>query len=167
MTFVFNLAAAVDEIAVMELEITTPAPGIVSAYSYGLNDLKPANTDLPAALHLEFGPNTDGGPWTDGPLTTSTFSLTHIIQSRLLLYELIADEPEIESRTLMNDLWQPIVNKFNSRDAIVRLTAASGAVDYRWRMQNPSFVRVFWPYSGEVLRAYWALQYGHQFRVIS
>lgn len=166
MTFNFNLTLATNEIAAMELEITVPAPGIVSAYDYGKNKLKPVATDIPAALHLEFGPNTDGGPWTDGPLTTSAFSLTHIIQTRLLLYEIIADEPELESRNLLNDLWEPIVNKFNSRDAIIRLTAASGALDYRFLMPNPSFVRVPWPYQSELVKAYWALQYDHFFRVV-
>ncbi len=166
MTFNFDLVAATDEIAAMELEITTPVPGIVSSYDYGKNKLKPVAVDLPAALHLEFGANTDGGPWTDGPLTTISFSITHIIQTRLLLYEIIADEPELESRNLLNDLWKPIVDKFNSKDAIARLTAASGALDYRFLMPNPSFVRVPWPYQAELVKVYWALQYDHFFRVV-
>ena len=166
MTFNFDLEAATNEIAAMELEITLPAPGIVNAYDFGLNDLKPDPIDLPAALHLELGVNSDGGPWSDGPLTLDTFSITHIVQSRLLLYEIIADEPEVVSRTLLNDLWRPVLEKFNSFDAIERLTAASGALDYRVLIPSPSFLRVAWPYNAELVKVYWAMQYDHYFRIV-
>ncbi len=166
MSYVFDLEAAVNEIAAMEAEITTPLPGIVTAYAYGLNDLQPAAADLPAALHLEFGPNTQGGRWSDGPLTTSAFSITQTIQTRLLLYEVIADEPEVEVKTLLNDLWKPIVDKFFSVAALARLTAASSALDYSFQLPAPSFARVHWPYNSEVYKVYWILQYDHLFRAV-
>lgn len=167
MTYNFDVEAATNELADMEREIIAPAPGVITAYDFGENNFSPSPGDLPAAIHLEMGPNTASDIWLGGPLTTDSFSMSFLISSRLLLYEIVADEAEKVSRDLLRDLWGPIVSKFLLVSSIQRLTAASDAIDYRFQMANPSFVRMPWPYASELVKVYWALQYDHFFRVLT
>ncbi len=167
MSWVFDLAAAINQIATFEAAITTPSPGITNAYTYGNNPTEITDVAaLPAVVHIPMGPATAAPGSQHGLLTTpDTYQLQYQIESTLLILETVLDQyPGEESAS--NLFWKTVAEKFFNYDN--RLTLSSQAVAHTYRLEFP--VRSYdvrpWPPTQQATHFYWSLQYNHIFTFV-
>ena len=160
MAYTFNLETAIDDIATLEAAITTPSPGITTAYGYGENPNVITDVSLfPAVVHVPLGPATTGVE-----TATDAWTLHYDIYSLLLLTEAIPDKyPSDESAN--NLLWKSVVEKFLTRTTRSSLCTSTGAIDYVCIFQANSYGVRNWPPIAGAPNAYWSLQYTHRFSV--
>lgn len=159
MSWDFDLEAAINKIAELEAAIATPAPGIVTAFSYNANPT--VITDpalLPAVVHVPQGPNNVQ------ELSTGAWSMYFEIYSRLLIVESIeGDYPADEAGASL--FWQPVAETFLNRANRMALCAAAGALDYQPIFEGRSFAPRYWPPVEKAPNSYWSLQYTHRFLI--
>lgn len=165
MAFNFDLEDAIDKIAQIEDAITTPSPGIVTAYGFGDN---PASIDspalLPAVVHIPMGPATVGGEAdTPGRLTFARHRLSYDVVSLVLISEVIPDVyPSDEQAASL--FWKPICEAFFNKTNIDALIAAAACTSYGCILDSPCYgVRAWPPAPAEPLHYYYSYRYTHRF----
>ena len=160
MTFAFDLQAATNAIAAVELAVT----GVTTAYGYNSNPVEITNTALlPAVVHLPLGPRNAADGVIPGMLTMgASFQLDYRIISRVLLVESKGENyPADEAGASV--LWKVIAQAFFTRAAMVSLATAAGAHTAFMQFNDPSYGLLPWPPEPLQLRHYWALEYIHTF----
>lgn len=165
MTFPFDLSASVAAIAALEDAITTPSPGVVTAYGFGANPAEITNPALlPAVVHLSLGPATVGGEAdTPGRLTFARHRLRFDVASIMLVAEAVPDAyPADEQAGSL--FWKPICETFFNKTNIATLVTASGAASYACILDDPCYaVRAWPPAPAEPLHYYYTYRYIHRF----
>lgn len=166
MSFNFNLSATVAAIAAIEDAITTPSPGIVTAYGFGANPSEITNPALfPVVIHLSLGPATVGGD-TDAP-GRLTFGGRHRMRfdvvSLVLIAEAVPDVyPADEAAACL--FWKPLCEAFFNKTNIDALISASGAASYACILDDPCYAIRAWPPSpAEPLHYYYSYRLIHRF----
>ncbi len=163
-TYNLNIEAAIDAIATLEDAITTPTPGITTAYGFGENPSSiSAPSLLPAVVHINRGPVTvDTNPAT----LKGVYYIQYDIESILLAIEASPDQyPADEAAT--SKFWKSVCETFFDGANQSSLATSAGARYYRCLFLNsPSWtVRQWPPQPAEALNWYWSLSYTHRFIV--
>lgn len=158
MAYNFNLQGAINKIAELEDAITTPTPGVVTAYGYNLNPIEITNPALlPAVVHVPLGPNNANPNAYQG-----RFDISYDIYSRLLIIEAIPNQyPGDEGAA--NLFWKSVVETFFNYTNQNALIAAASADDYMCILPEQSYQPRTWPPIPGSNHWYWSLQYVHRF----
>jgi len=165
MSWNFDLEAAINQIATFEQAITTPTPGIVNSFNYGLNPSEiNAVTDLPAVVHIPLGPQLAAGGSPSGRLSgRSTFEAIYTVQSTMLLVQTVLGQyPAEESAS--NLFWKQVFDKFLNFDNQLTLATAADVHTYNIEFATPSYTVRPWPPVPNSTLFYWSLQYNHIFK---
>jgi hypothetical protein len=160
MSFSFDLEAAIDAIAAIEVAIS----GVTTAYGYGESPVQITdNTLLPAVTHQPLGPQVAADGVIPGLLTMgSSYQLMYQIQSRLLITESTGKNyPADENAS--SGLWQAVANAFFNHTNRISLATSAGAHTYFMNWSDPSYGIRPWPPEPMQIRYYWALDYIHTF----
>ena len=162
MTYAFDLAAAINGIAALEDAIATPAPGIVTSYTYGANPVEfTAGSQLPAIVHVPLGPVVEAS----SEITQGSYTLYYDIYSRLLIVESVPDQyPGDDSGASL--FWKTIMEKLLTNSTRLTLCTASGAFSYACIFQPGSYAVRPWPPVESAPMHFWSLQYVHRFWII-
>ncbi len=135
-----NLSAAIAKIAQLEATVTTPAPGIVTSYTFGANPPDLTNPALmPAVVHIERGPQTLFG---QGGIVERKFY--YEVDSLALLIEALPDGYPADSAAVA-PLWKTIVYTFTDEVNRYALADAAEAAEYSLVIQPGSYRLRRWP----------------------
>ena len=138
MAFGFDLEAAVDAIATLEVAISTPTPGITTSYGYNSNPGEITDVSVfPAVVHVNRGEVAPEGGLPD------------------------ARYPGDEGTA--NLFWKSFAETFHNETNKRSLASDSGADEYRFIPGTPSYGLVSWPPVVPPLRRYWGYTYTHRF----
>ena len=165
MAFSFNIEAAIDAIATLEGAISTPTPGVTTAYGFGENPTEITNPALlPAVVHISRGPQTVGGGDLLGAFTYGSYRLAYEIDSLLLILEIVQDQyPADEAASAK--FFDSVCDTFFNDTNISSLISSAGVDSYTCGFpRQPSYLPIQWPpYPSEPLHWYWGLRYTHRF----
>lgn len=164
MAFSFNVENAIDAIATLEAAISTPTPGVTTAYGFGENPVELTSALLPAVVHLNRGPQTIEGGEIFSAYSYGTYRLAFEIESFLLILETVPDGyPADEAASAQ--FFDSICDVFFSDTNAASLAASATADSYTCSFPNqPSFGIVQWPPApAEPMHWYWSLRYMHRF----
>lgn len=154
-----NLSAAIAKIAQIEATVTTPTPGIVTSYGFGLNP--PDLTDpskLPAVVHIERGPQTIFG--IGGTVGRNFY---YEVDSLALLIEALPDGYPADSAAVA-PLWKSILYAFTDEPNRYALADAAEVAEYSLVVQPNSYRLRRWPPEPmNDYRVFWSLLYTHRF----
>lgn len=159
MAYTFDLEAAIDAIATIEDAITTPTPGIVTAYGYGENPSVIEDPALfPAVVHIPLGPH---GP---SEISHGTWAFEYDIYSRLLAIEASPSQYPADEAAA-NLFWKSVTEAFLTGSTRSSLCTSSGALVYQCLFEPVSYAVRNWPPVQGAPNAYWSLQYVHRFTI--
>ncbi len=163
MAFGFDLEAAVNAIAILELAIATPTPGITTAYSYNSNPGEITDVSLfPAVVHVNRGFVVPDGGFPDMQMVPGGYYTGYDIDSIAMIIEVVPKQFPGDEGTA-NLFWKSILETFLNLTNKTSLAKDSGAAEYRFIPGSPSFGLVSWPPLLQPLRRYWGYTYTHQF----
>jgi len=162
MTFPFDLEAATNAIAALELAVV----GIGTSYGYNANPVEVDHTDLATGavvVHSPLGPRNAADGVVSGLLSYgSVFQLDYRITSRVLFSESKGENyPADEAGASV--LWKVIADAFFNHANRTSLATSAGAHTYSTEFADPSFGIKPWPMDSPGFREYWALEYNHIF----
>lgn len=163
MAFGFDLEAAVDAIAALELAISTPTPGITTAYGYNDNPNEITDVALfPAVVHVNRGPVAPEGGFPDMQMVRGGYWVAYNVDSIVMIIESVKDQfPGDEGQS--NLFWKPILETFLNLTNKTSLASDSGADEYRFIPGAPTYGLVSWSPVSSPPRWYWGYNYTHQF----
>lgn len=163
MAFGFDLEAAVDAIAAIELAISTPTPGVTTAYGYNSNPAEITNVALfPAVVHNNRGALNPPGGFDDMRMTPGGYYVGYDIDSILMVVEVVPEQfPSDEGAA--NLFWKSIAEAFQNPTVKRSLATDTGADEYRFIWGSPSYGIVSWPPVQPPIRRYWGYTYTHRF----
>lgn len=163
MAFDFDLEAAINAIAALELAIATPAPGIITSYGYNSNPGEITNVSLfPAVVHVNRGFIVPDGGFPDMRMVPGGYYTGYDIDSVVMIVETVPGQFPGDEGTA-NLFWKPILETFLSLTSKTSLAQDSGADEYRFIPGSPSYGLVSWPQIQPPLRQYWGFTYTHRF----
>jgi hypothetical protein len=160
--FGFDLEAAIDQIATLEVAISTPGPGIVTAYGYGENPSSVPLSALPAIVHVPLGPTSEFLDIQSGLASYGSFGLSFDIYSRALIIEAIPGKYPSDDEAA-NLFWEPIAETFFSLTNHAALASAANADNYTCIFDEQSYQPRIWPPIPGSDKWYWSFQYIHRF----
>jgi hypothetical protein len=161
MAFGFDLEAAINKIAALELAISTPTPGIVTAYGYNSNPGEIADVSLfPAVVHISraFVSPDSGFP----EMVPGGYYVSFDVDSIFMVIEAVPKQFPGDEGTA-NLFWKSILETFLNLTNKTSLATDSGADEYRFIAGSPSYGLVSWPPVQLPLRQYWGYAYTHRF----
>lgn len=163
MAFGFDLEAAIDAIAALELAITTPTPGITTSYGYNSNPGEITDVALfPAVVHVNRGFVAPEGGFPDMRMVPGGYYVGYDVDSIAMIIEAVPQQfPSDEGSA--NLFWKPILETFLNLTNKTSLAEDSGADEYRFISGTPSYGLVVWPPEPFPLRWYWGFAYTHRF----
>lgn len=165
MAFGFDLEAAIDAIAVLELAITTPIPGITTAYGYNSNPGEITDVSLfPAVVHVNRGFVSPDGGFPDMRMVPGGYYVAYDVDSIAMIIEVVPEQFPGDEGTA-NLFWKSILETFLNLTNKTSLATDSGADEYRFVPGSPSFGLVSWPPVQPPLRRYWGYTYTHRFLI--
>jgi len=163
MAFDFNLEAAINAIAALELAITTPTPGIITAYGYNSNPGEIADVALfPAVVHVNRGPVPPEDGFSDMRMVPGGYYVAYDIDSIAMIIEVVPEQFPADEGTA-NLFWKSILETFLNLTNKASLATNSKAAEYRFIPGSPSYGLVSWPPVQPPLRRYWGYTYTHRF----
>lgn len=163
MAFGFDLEAAVNAIAALELAIATPTPGITTSYGYNSNPNEITNVSVfPAVVHVHRGEVIPEGGFPDARITKGGYYIAYDIDSVVMVIEVVPGQfPGDEG--VANLFWKSFAETFHNETNKRSLATNSGADEYRFIPGTPSYGLVSWPQIVPPLRQYWGYTYTHRF----
>lgn len=162
MAFSFNLESAIDQIATLEVAISTPAPGIVTSYGYGANPSSVPLASLPAVVHVPLGPASELAGIQSSLSSYGLFTLSFDIYSRALIIEAIPKQYPSDDLAA-NLFWKPIAEAFFNLTNQATLASAASADNYTCIFDEQSYQPRIWPPIPGADKWYWSFQYVHRF----
>lgn len=163
MAFGFDLEAAVDAIAALELAIATPTPGIITSYGYNSNPGEITNVALfPAIVHVNRGEIIPDGAPPAARLTKGGYYIGYDVDSIAMIIEIVPEQYPGDEGTA-NLFWKSFAETFQNETNKSSLATDSGADEYRFIPGAPSYGLVSWPLVQPPLRRYWGYTYTHRF----
>lgn len=163
MAFGFDLEAAINAIAALELAISTPTPGITTAYGYNSNPGEITDVSLfPAVVHVNRGPIAPDGGFVDMRMVPGGYYTGYDVDSIVMVIEVVPGQYPGDEGTA-NLFWKPILETFLNLTNKTSLAADSGADEYRFIPGSPTYGLVSWPLMQPPLRQYWGFTYTNRF----
>jgi len=163
MAFGFDLEAAIDAIATLELAISTPTPGITTAYGYNSNPGEITDVSLfPAVVHVNRGFVSPEGGFPDMRMVPGGYYAGYDVDSIAMIIEVVPEQFPGDEGTA-NLFWKSILETFLNLTNKTSLATDSGADEYRFIPGRPSYGLVSWPPVQPPLRRYWGFTYTHRF----
>ena len=163
MAFNFDLEAAINAIAALELAISTPTPGITTAYGYNSNPGEITDVALfPAVVHVNRGFVSPEGGFPDMQMVPGGYYAGYDVDSIAMIIEIVPQQfPADEG--IANLFWKSILETFLNLTNKTSLATDSGADEYRFVPGSPSYGLVSWPPVQPPLKQYWGFTYTHRF----
>ena len=163
MSFPFDLEAAIDAIATLEVAISTPTPGITTSYGYNSNPSEITNVALfPAIVHVNRGFINPDGVTTDMRIVPGGYYVAYDIDSMAMIIEIVPEQFPGDEGTA-NLFWKPILETFLNAANKRSLAEDAGASEYRFQPGSPSYGIVSWPPVQPPIHRYWGYTYTHRF----
>jgi hypothetical protein len=164
MAFRFDLEAATDKIAALELAITTPGSGIKTAFGYNSNpnEITTDENLLPAVVHVNRGFVSPAGGFPDMQMVPGGYYVGYDVDSIAMIIEVVPEQFPGDEGTA-NLFWKSILETFLNLTNKTSLATDSGAAEYRFVPGGPSYGLVSWPPVQPPLRRYWGYTYTHRF----
>jgi hypothetical protein len=163
MAFNFVLEAAINAIATLELAISTPTPGIVTAYGYNSNPGEISDVSLfPAVVHVNRGFVSPEGGSPDMGKVPGGYYVGYDVDSIAMIIEVVPEQFPGDEGTA-NLFWKSILETFLNLTNKTSLATSSGADEYLFFPGSPSYGLVSWPPVQPPLRRYWGYTYTHRF----
>lgn len=162
MTFGFDLEAAINAIAALEVAIATPPPGIKTSYGYNANPGEITDVSLfPAVVHVNRGEVIPEGGLPDARLVKGGYYIAYDIDSVAMIIEMVPEQYPGDEGTA-NLFWKSFAETFHNETNKTSLASDSGADEYRFIPGAPSYGLTSWP-PVIPLRRYWGYTYTHRF----
>ncbi len=163
MAFNFDLEAAINAIAALELAISTPTPGITTAYGYNSNPGEITDVALfPAVVHVNRGEIIPDGGFPDARMVKGGYYIGYDVDSIAMIIEVVPEQfPGAEGTA--NLFWKSFADTFHNETNKRSLATNSKADEYRFIPGSPSYGLVSWPPVQPPLRQYWGYTYTHRF----
>lgn len=163
MAFNFDLEAAVNAIAALELAISTPAPGITTSFGYNANPGEITDVALfPAIVHVNRGFVAPEGGFPDMRMVPGGYWVAYDIDSVVMVIEIVPQQYPGDEGTA-NLFWKSILETFLSLSSKTSLAVDSGADEYRFISGSDSYGPVSWPPVQPPVHEYWGFIYTHRF----
>lgn len=163
MAFDFDLEAAVNAIAALELAISTPTPGITTSFGYNANPGEISDVALfPAIVHVNRGFVAPDGGSLDMRMVPGGYWVGYDIDSVAMIIEIVPEEYPGDEGTA-NLFWKSILETFLSLTSKTSLATDSGADEYRFIPGPSTYGPVSWPPVEPPIRQYWGYAYTHRF----
>ncbi len=163
MAFDFDLEAAIDAIAALELAISTPTPGITTSFGYNANPTEIADVSLfPAVVHANQGFVSPEGGFPDMRMVPGGYYVGYDVDSIAMIIEIVPEQYPGDEGTA-NLFWKSILETFLNLTNKTSLATDSGADEYRFIPGSPSYGLVSWPPVQPPIRQYWGFTYTHRF----
>lgn len=163
MAFDFDLEAAIDAIAALELAISTPEPGITTSFGYNSNPNEITDVSLfPAVVHVSRGFVAPDGGFPDMRIVTGGYWVGYDVDSVAMIIEIVPEQYPGDEGTA-NLFWKSILETFLSLSSKTSLATDSAADEYRFIPGSPSYGLVSWPPVQPPIRQYWGFTYTHRF----
>lgn len=163
MAFDFDLEAAIDAIAALELAISIPTPGITTSYGYNSNPSEITDVALfPAIVHMNRGFVNPDGVQADMRIVPGGYYVAYDIDSIAMILEIVPEQyPSDEGAS--NLFWKSILETFLNTTNKSSLATSAGASEYRFVPGSPSYGVVSYPPVSPPLHRYWGFTYTHRF----